>query len=166
MQSCSRAVVQSCSHVAAVLCVFRYEQVNDLKTTNPYLKTLLAVGGSDTGTVKMSSMLQVCKNGFVLCHLYKNVQTPDINILTMATTMATNFSRLHNLHMQDNSINNYECNSGDPHCACDGGHINHTKYIVCNYIIRWCGLFKSRFTSWHIINIGCETQIIFMVYHF
>ncbi|KAI0227434.1 Acidic mammalian chitinase [Lamellibrachia satsuma] len=35
-----------------------YEQLNDLKTTNPYLKTLLAVGGWNTGTVKMSSMLQ------------------------------------------------------------------------------------------------------------
>ena len=76
VQSCSRAVVQSCSHVFAVLWVFRYEQVNDLKTTNPYLKTLLAVGGSDTGTVKMSSMLQVCKNGFVLCHLYKMCKLP------------------------------------------------------------------------------------------
>jgi GH18 family chitinase len=42
--------------------VFRYQRVNKLKTINPALKTLLAVGGATAGTSAMSSMLSSASN--------------------------------------------------------------------------------------------------------
>jgi len=40
----------------------RYERFNNLKLSNPSLKTLLAVGGWNFGTVKMTAMLSTAAN--------------------------------------------------------------------------------------------------------
>ena len=40
----------------------RYEQFNNKKLTNPGLKTLLAVGGWNFGTEKMTAMLSTAAN--------------------------------------------------------------------------------------------------------
>ena len=47
---------------ASIISECRYERFNDLKKTNPSLKTLLAVGGWNFGTAKMTSMLATAAN--------------------------------------------------------------------------------------------------------
>ena len=55
--------ISSISPIIYIMCcLFRYERFNNLKIINPELKTLLAVGGWNFGTAKMTAMLSSHEN--------------------------------------------------------------------------------------------------------